>query len=79
MTKLYHAVIEVETADGQPRRFRWRNRWREIRTVYERSVVQADWWRREVNRAHYSIQCDDMGEFDIYRQGDRWFLERVWD
>jgi hypothetical protein len=79
MTKLYHAPIEVETTDDQPLRFKWRNRWRDIKTVYEHSVVQAEWWKQEVNRTNYSIQCEGLEEFDIYRQGDRWFLERVWD
>ncbi|HZT97922.1 MAG TPA: hypothetical protein VFB34_13900 [Chloroflexota bacterium] len=79
MTKLYHAPIEVEAVDGRLRRFRWRNRWRRILTVHERSIVQADWWRQEIERVHYSIECDELELFDIYRQGEQWFLERVWD
>jgi len=79
MTKLYHAPIEVVTADGRPSRFRWRGHWHAIRAVYERSFVQAEWWKQEVSRASYSVQCEDLEEFDIYRQGDQWFLERVWD
>lgn len=79
MTKLYHAPIEVETSDGQPHRFKWRNQWHEIKTIYGRSTVQSDWWRQEVNRAHYSIECEGLALYDIYRQGDGWFLERVWD
>jgi len=79
MTKLYHTPIEVVTADGLPSRFRWRGRWYAVRTVNEQSRVQAEWWKEEVSRTHYSIQCRDLEEFDIYRQGDQWFLERVWD
>ncbi len=79
MTKVYHAPIEVESHDGKPQRFKWRDRWHVIRTVYERSVVQSDWWRQEIERSHYSIECDGLELFEIYRQGDRWFLERVWD
>jgi hypothetical protein len=79
MTKLYHAPIEVQTVEDRPSRFKWRGRWRQIKTVQEYSVVQAEWWRREVSRTHYSIQCEDLEEFDIYRQGEKWFLERIWD
>lgn len=79
MTKLYNALIEVETEGDLPRRFKWRNTWREVRAVYERSVLQADWWRQEVNRAHFSVECEGLEQYEIYRQGDQWFLERVWD
>lgn len=79
LTRLYHTPIEVETVGDQPQRFKWRNRWREIKAVHERSVVQAEWWRQEVKRNYYSIQCEELEEFDIYRQGGQWFLERVWD
>lgn len=79
MTKLYHAPIEVEIDGDQLMRFKWRNTWHEIEDVYEHSVLQADWWKQEVKRTSYSIRCVGLEEFDIYRQGDRWFLERVWD
>jgi hypothetical protein len=79
MTKVYHARIEVEAIDGRPRRFKWRDEWKEVRTVYERSMVRSEWWRDEVSRTHYSLECDGLELYDIYRDGDRWFLERVWD
>jgi hypothetical protein len=79
MTKLYHAPIEVITSAGRPVRFFWRGRWHRITMVAERSLVQAEWWKKEVARAYYSIQCEGLEEFDIYRQGNQWFLERVWD
>jgi hypothetical protein len=79
MTKLYNTPIEVVTENGLPSRFQWRKRWRTIRAVNERSQLRADWWHTEINRAHYSVECDDLELFEIYRQGDRWFLERIWD
>ena len=79
MTKLYHAPIEVVMSNGRPVRFRWRDRWHTIKTIRERSLIQAEWWKQEVNRAHYAVQCEDLEEFEIYRQGHRWFMERVWD
>lgn len=79
VTRVYHAPIEVEVVDGRLRRFKWRSQWRDIKTVYERSVLQADWWRQEINRTHYSIECGGLEQYEIYRQGERWFLERVWD
>ncbi|GEM_PF-1993245 len=79
MTKLYNTPIEVETAEDLPCRFKWRNRWREIKAVHERSVVRSDWWKQEISRSSYSVECDDLELFDLYRQGDHWFLERVWD
>lgn len=79
MTKLYHSPIEVVIANNRLRRIRWRGRWHAVKTVRERSIVRAEWWKEEVNRTQYSIQCEDLEEFDIYRQGDRWYMERVWD
>lgn len=84
MTRVYNVPIEVEcsespTREQLPRRLRWRAGWRTICAVHECSLVQSDWWRQEVSRRSYTVECEDCELYDIYCQGDRWYLERVWD
>jgi hypothetical protein len=79
MTKLYFERIEVRCEEGRLRSFVWRRRVHRITTILKRWIVRVDWWRQEVARQYYKVECDDLGTYEIYRERDSWFLERMYD
>jgi hypothetical protein len=79
MTKLYFEPITVKCEDGRPRSFVWRKTLHPISTVLKRWIVCVDWWRQEISRQYYKVECDNLGVYEIYREHDRWFLERLYD
>jgi hypothetical protein len=79
LTRLYFEPIEVDLADGQPRTFHWRRRPHRITSVLKRWIVRVDWWRQEVSRQYYKVECEGLGMYEIYRERDKWFLERLYD
>lgn len=79
MTRLYFEPIVVECEDGQPRVFTWRHRAHRITAVLKRWIVQVDWWRQEVARQYYKVECENLGTYEIYCERDHWFLERLYD
>ncbi len=79
MTKLYFEPIKVECDEGdRPRLFFWRSHAHRV-SVLKRWIVCVDWWRQEVSRQYYRVESDDLGMYEIYRERDRWFLERLYD
>jgi hypothetical protein len=80
MTRLYFEPIAVECDDGHPRRFVWRAKPHAIQAILKRWIVRVDWWRQEVCRQYYQVECEELGTYEIYRdERDRWFLERLYD
>lgn len=79
MTRLYFDPIEVTCEGGQLHSFIWRRRVHHIANVAKRWIVQADWWRQEISRQYYKVECVNGGTYEIYRERDRWFLERLYD
>ena len=79
MTRLYFEPITVECEGDRPRAFTWRRRVHRITSILRRWIVQADWWRQEISRQYYKVECENLGTYEIYRERDRWFLERLYD
>jgi plastocyanin len=79
MTRLYFEPITVECEGGQPASFLWRRRAHRVTAVLKRWMVQVEWWRQEVVRQYYKVECEDRGTYEIYRERDGWFLERLYD
>lgn len=79
MTRLYFDPITVECRDGQPRTFVWRRTIHQVSTIAKRWVVRVEWWRQEVIRQYYQVECEGCGLYEIYRERDSWFLERLYD
>lgn len=79
MTRLYFEPIRVECEGDQPRVFLWRHRIHRVTAVLKRWIVRVDWWRQEVYRQYYQVECDNLGTYEIYRERDGWFLERLYD
>jgi len=79
MTKLYYQPISVQCEGDCPSSFVWRRKVHRITTIVKRWVVQVDWWRQEISRQYYKVECDNFGTYEIYRERDRWFLERMYD
>lgn len=79
MTKLYFEPIEVRWADGGPQTFTWRRQIHPIIAVLKRWIVCVEWWRQEVSRQYYQVQCENLGTYEIYRERGHWFLERLYD
>jgi Family of unknown function (DUF6504) len=80
MTRLYFEPIDVRSEDGRPSVFIWRSHAHRITAVLKRWIVCADWWRQEISRYYYRVQCENLGTYEIYREfHGRWFLERVYD
>ena len=87
MTRLYFEPITVHLEDGpegtRPLTFTWRHRVHHVTTVLKRWIVRVDWWRQEIARQYYKVECDNLGTYEIYCErhpkGTRWFLERLYD
>lgn len=79
MTKLYFEPITVECEGDRPQTFTWRNSVHRITTVLKRWIVRVDWWRQEVSRQYYKVECEGYGTYEIYQERDLWFLERLYD
>jgi hypothetical protein len=79
VTKLYFEPITVECEDGRPRSFIWRSSVHSISAIVRRWIVRMDWWRQEVSRQYYKVECDNLGTYEIYSERGRWFLERLYD
>ena len=79
VTKLYFEPITVQLEGGYPRAFTWRRRLHTVTNILKRWVVRIDWWRQEVGRQYYKVECDNLGTYEIYREQDGWFLERMYD
>lgn len=79
MTRLYFEPIDVEISDGRLQAFHWRRRNHRITAVLKRWIVRVDWWRQEVARQYFKVECEGMGTYEIYWERGRWFLERLYD
>lgn len=79
MTRLYFEPIDVTVTDGQPRSFRWRRQPHTVTAVLKRWIVRVDWWRHEISRQYYKVECEGLGTYEIYREREGWFLERLYD
>lgn len=79
MTKLYFEPITVERDGDQLQAFTWRRRAHRITVVLKRWIVCADWWRQEISRQYYKVQCENLGVYEIYCERGGWFLERLYD
>lgn len=79
MTKLYLTPIEVDVRAGHPHSFVWQHRLHRITIVLKRWVVRVEWWRQEVVRQYYQVECEGQGLYEIYREQGKWFLERLYD
>lgn len=87
MTRLYFEPISVECEGDWPRTFIWRHKTHRIKAILKRWIVRVDWWHQDVGapprgcsfRQYYKVECENLGTYEIYRERDRWFLERLYD
>ncbi len=79
MTKLYFEPITVERDGDQLQTFTWRHKVHPITAVLKRWIVRVDWWRQEISRQYYKVECENLGTYEIYCERDGWFLERLYD
>lgn len=79
MTKLYFEPIVVEHNGPHLHAFTWRQRVHRITAILQRWIVRVDWWRQEIARQYYKVECDNLGTYEIYCEHDCWFLERLYD
>jgi plastocyanin len=79
MTKLYFEPITVEREGDQLQSFTWRRHVHRITSVLKRWIVRMDWWRQEVSRQYYKVECENLGTYEIYCERDGWVLERLYD
>ncbi|HLJ69330.1 MAG TPA: DUF6504 family protein [Chloroflexota bacterium] len=79
MTKLYFEPITVECDGDRPRTFIWRQKAHLVTAILKRWIVQVDWWRQEISRQYYKVQCENLGTYEIYCERGGWFLERLYD
>jgi plastocyanin len=79
MTRLYFEPIAVQCEGERPHAFTWRGRLHRVTTILRRWVVRVEWWRQEIVRQYYKVECENLGTYEIYCEHDRWFLERLYD
>jgi hypothetical protein len=79
VTKLYFEPIIVRCEEDRPRSFVWRRTTHPITAILKRWIVRVDWWRQEVSRQYYKVECENLGTYEIYCERGGWFLERLYD
>jgi hypothetical protein len=79
VTRLYFESIQVEGEEGNPHSFTWRCKVHRITGILKRWIVRVDWWRQEVSRQYYKVECENLGTYEIYCERGVWFLERLYD
>ena len=79
MTKLYFEPILVQCDGELPSAFTWRHQLHQITAVLKRWIVQVEWWRQEIARQYYKVECDNLGTYEIYCERGGWYLERMYD
>lgn len=79
MTRLYYEPIKVTCEGDRLLTFTWRHKVHRISTTLKRWIVRVEWWKREIVRDYYKVQCEDLGTYEIYQEQGRWFLERLYD
>jgi hypothetical protein len=47
--------------------------------MLNRWVVRTDWWRNEVAKRYFTVECQDLGIDEIYQHESGWVLARVYD
>jgi Family of unknown function (DUF6504) len=79
MTKLYSEPISVYCRQDVPASFVWRRQRHHITAILKRWIVQVDWWRQEISRQYYKVECEGLGTYEIYHTPEGWYMERVYD
>ncbi|HEX8919166.1 MAG TPA: hypothetical protein VF898_11740 [Chloroflexota bacterium] len=79
MTRLYFEPIAVQCEGDRLQSFTWRRKVHRVTSVVKRWIVRAEWWRQEVVRQYYKVECEGLGTYEIYCEHGGWFLERLYD
>jgi hypothetical protein len=83
MTELLQGAAEVraEEGSGSLRAVRFAGRWRMVRRIANRWVVETDWWRIPVRRLYLRLLLGDEECVELYRDLDtgRWHWSRRYD
>jgi len=59
-----------------PHTFTWRGTRHHIYRILNRWVVRTEWWRNEVARRYFKVECEGLGIYEIYQHESGWVLER---
>ncbi len=89
---LRYWVVQVDwwrSASGIPREGAWMSLGPPAQTALERREGESPLGvtptatstaiSQEVSRRYYKVECEDLGVYEIYRERDQWFLERLYD
>jgi len=68
VSKLCLQPIAVECQGRTPHTFTWRGTRHRVARILNRWVVRTDWWRQEVCRRYFNVECDDLVIYDIYQR-----------
>lgn len=73
----YRITVVAEIPDGPPRRFRWRDKTRDVRSYEGPERIAAEWWRSardpigrdQLSRDYYRIEDSDGRRYWVFRHG----------
>ena len=81
MSRLWEgAALQVQLADGWPRKIRWQGSWRRVERIALTWQVDMSWWGARVYREYFKLLAGGMA-LVIYHDllSDKWALQRVYD
>ena len=84
MSRLLRHPVELwvkKDSKGEPVAFSYNGKLENVRRIWKRWRVSADWWREEVIREYFQIETNSSVICDIYHDllRKRWFLQRIYD
>jgi len=72
-------ITAVRTEEGRPVAFSWRGQEHRVTGRPMPWRVATRWWDQPVNRAYWRVATDTGWLVVLYREGDAWHLERVYE
>lgn len=82
MSRRYDQPVDCWTdAEGQPVRFRFKNRTYYVQEVIDSWIEIGEWWNGEPETRWYRVQTHDRGVFELYSPTETvaWRLWKVLD
>lgn len=71
--------LRVEQGPVGPRRFFWRGRWLCVTRLLDVWDYEPPWWEDPGETRHFFRLETNAGLYEIYREGDGWWLFKIFD
>lgn len=79
MSKLILEPVLVVVDKRKPVKFFWGKRWIYAEKVTDSWRVTGQWWAGETEKIFFRVQSREGRLYEIFNDGKRWHLYRVYD